>query len=75
LPKNRFLSSYFGKSAVLQKLALAMIAEGRKDVLLDLNKAVKVLGSSVDSDRVIKKSELEPHGGVTPEPSCVIYIH
>ena len=55
--RKEFLVSYFGKSADLQKLALAMIAEGRKDVLLDLNKAVKVLGSSVDSDRVIKNLE------------------
>ncbi len=88
MPKNRFLSSYFGKSAALQKLALAMIAEGRKDVLLDQNKAVKVLGNSVDSDRVIKNLEKNDgftysyHGGdgkdTTPqgkhsEDGCVLH--
>jgi hypothetical protein len=40
-----------------------MIAEGRKDVLLDRNKVVNVKGISVDSDRVIKN--LEKNDGFT----------
>jgi hypothetical protein len=55
--QKEFLVSYFGKSADLHNLAKRLILEGRKDILQDLNKAVKVLGASVDSERLIKKLE------------------
>lgn len=53
--RREFLSSYFGKNAELQLFARRLIEKGEKEALLDLNKAVKVLGSSVDPERVIRK--------------------
>ena len=53
--RKEFLSSYFGKNENLQLFARRLIEKGKKEALLDLNKAVKVLGSSVDPYRVIIK--------------------
>ena len=59
--RREFLSSYFGKNAELRLFARRLIEKGKKEALLDLNKTVKVLGSSVDPERVIRKLA-EKHG-------------
>ena len=59
--RREFLSSYFGKNAELRLFARRLIEKGKKEALLDLNKAVKGVGSSVDPERVIRKLA-EKHG-------------
>ena len=42
---------------MLIDLARQLIADGRRDVALELNKAVRVLGHSLDAQTVIQKLE------------------
>jgi len=55
--RDDFLSSYFGDDKILIDLARQLIADGRRDVALELNKAVRVLGHSLNALTVIQKLE------------------
>ena len=52
--EKEFLTRFFGEGKVVQEFALELIRTGRKDVLLELNGAIKVVGLD-HSDRVVKQ--------------------
>ena len=43
--EKAFLTDFFGSSSVTHEFALQLIEEGRKDILLELNQGIKVIGS------------------------------
>ena len=45
LMERNFLNQFFGSNAVTHAFARELIEDGRKDVLRELNKSVKILGS------------------------------
>ena len=51
----QFLQAYFGTNPVILKFATALVMEGNKPVALALNQVIRVLGSDVEADDVIKK--------------------
>jgi len=55
--RNDFLTSYFGTNKKILALAKALIRDERKDILLGLNRAVRVLGRSAEPAKVIEKIE------------------
>ena len=52
--EKEFLTRFFGESEVAHEFALKLISMDRKDVLLELNRAIKVVGLD-HSDRVVKQ--------------------
>jgi len=54
LMERNFLNQFFGTSAVSHTFARELIEAGRKDVLRELNKTIKVLGSG-SGKRVVNK--------------------
>lgn len=53
--EQRFLENYFGSHPKILEFALKLIFDGKKEGAKELNKAVNVFGSGIDSDAVIKK--------------------
>lgn len=53
--EHAFLNAYFGTDAKVIEFAKFLIKESKRDVLLELNKAIKVLGSSTSSKAIIDK--------------------
>ncbi len=54
-----FLARFFGQNKEVQDLAEACLRKGRRDAALEINRAVKVLGPSLNFDslmfRIVKK--------------------
>jgi curved DNA-binding protein CbpA len=67
----QFLRQYFGDNKQIIAFAKTMVEAGRKDVLRDLNKAVKVLGKINDAQVVVnrlkKKFEIKTRGEAVRE--------
>jgi curved DNA-binding protein CbpA len=61
---SRFLSKFFGTYHSLRAFARRLLLEGRQDIALELNKAVRVLGVEISPDdvkrRLIAKYKLDP---------------
>ena len=57
--RGEFLSRFFGQNEEVQDLAEACLRKGRRDAALEINRAVKILGASLNSevvrDRINKK--------------------
>ena len=63
--EKAFLTNFFGSSSDTHEFALQLIKQGRKDILLELNQGIKVIGSGGSSkvvDRLCEKYDL-----LTPE--------
>ena len=59
--EKAFLTDFFGSSSVAHEFAIQLIEEGRKDILLELNQGIKVIGSGGSSkvvDRLCEKYDL-----------------
>ena len=56
--ERKFLNKYFGKSNLAHAFAKELVGLGRKDVLLDLNKSIKVIGFE-KSEEIIKRLRLK----------------
>lgn len=56
---DAYLQTYFGKNAEIKEYARLLLKKGRRDAALDLNKAVRVLGSAIDIHSVQSKIENE----------------
>jgi curved DNA-binding protein CbpA len=59
--EKAFLTDFFGSSSATHEFALLLIEEGRKDILLELNQGIKVIGSGGSSkvvDRLCEKYDL-----------------
>jgi hypothetical protein len=52
--ESDYLEKFFGRSIDLQKFAKWLLLKKRRDVALEANKAVKVLGVDFDSKKIIK---------------------
>jgi curved DNA-binding protein CbpA len=63
--KELFLTQFFGNNPRVHEYALYLIDCGRKDVLLELNKSIKVLGSNAGR-RIIEKLSSK-YDLITPE--------
>jgi hypothetical protein len=63
--KKNFLTRYFGESDLLRNYAEKCIMEGRRDVALELNKAVRILGGSLHPKELLAQIEdrFNPDGG------------
>ena len=57
--KSNFLSLYFGNNTEIQRYAQQLIYANRRDIALELNRAVKVLGSSVNSSDITQNLDLK----------------
>lgn len=53
--EEKFLETYFGKNREVLAFARSLIMSGNKHAAKALNKAISVLGSNIDSRRVIDK--------------------
>jgi len=62
--KLEFLTQFFGRNKDAHEYAMHLIKVGRKDILLELNKAIKVIGSEQTHSILQKLSE--KHGVLTP---------
>jgi curved DNA-binding protein CbpA len=55
--KINFLTRYFGDSELLRNFAETCIMEGKREVALELNKAVRVLGNSLPPRELLRRVE------------------
>lgn len=55
--EKAFLTDFFGSSSATHEFALHLIEEGRKDILLELNQGIKVIGSEGVSRVVVRLRE------------------
>lgn len=53
--KDRYLTSYFGSSAAIKSFAEMLLLQKKREPLLDINRAVRVFGSDIDEEVLIKK--------------------
>jgi len=68
--RSAFLRRYFGTDETVLRNVEGYLAAGRKDILLEINKAVRVLGTSVSGDQIIKRIRSKfsnDYHGLTPE--------
>lgn len=54
LMKQNFLTQFFGSNKLVHDYAIELIGLKRKDVLLDLNRSIKVMGSG-ESEKIVKQ--------------------
>jgi len=59
---DAYLKTYFGSNPIIKDYAILLLKKGRKDAALELNKAVRVLGSAIDPLSV--KSKIENEFGI-----------
>lgn len=52
--KNEFLNIYFGSNTEIQKFAEYLLKNHYRGAAKDLNKAINIIGSSTDSERIIR---------------------
>jgi curved DNA-binding protein CbpA len=52
---EQFVERYFGKNEIVKQFALEALKNGRRDVAKELNRAVRVLGGSLDPKTVFPK--------------------
>jgi TPR repeat protein len=53
--ENAFLTQFFGKKKKIHAFARLLINHGKNDVLLELSRTVKVLGSGISSQKIINQ--------------------
>ncbi len=52
--EKEFLMKFFGVNRLLQEFAGSLLKEGKREIAKELNRAVVVLGNSIDTNSVIK---------------------
>jgi hypothetical protein len=65
--ENYFLEKYFGSNKQIIEYAKQLILNGHKSAAKELNKAVSIFGTDVDSSTVINRINNKFFGGSCPE--------
>lgn len=59
LMQHEFLSEYFGEDPKVNKYAMRLLLANRRDIAQELNRAVKIIGSSLLAEELILKIDLK----------------
>ena len=61
-----YLERYFGKNTVIQNYAKKLLYSGQRNVALELNKIISIMGSSADPERIIGlvDAKFQPFGDI-----------